>query len=740
MSQFAHGEVRRHNGVPTLFVDGRPLHGMTATSTAFAHPDVIQDFVRSGVEIMMIWIEIGIKCFKGPGQYDWRYAEQILTNFEQHAGDTKWIIRVRMGLQQLWWNEAFPAEVHQMAKSMATCNIASPVWRDQCCQMLRDFVAWLKTTRWAPRIFGFMLNAGSSEEWLIWDAAETTRGIYHEVYVREMRNWLRRRYENDESRLRQAWNDPAIAFDRAGPPTDGLIRKGSHIFGPYSLRDPKTERQAIDYYRFLNETLADNLIAICRATKEAAGAPIVVGGFHSYLWWESGVYSYIQEYGHGYIQRLVESPWIDFVSDITSYDNRYPGGPSGYLGLPHTLNLNNKLHYTEVDLVTHNSLPEGYRQAWQQLDSGSVPLRTAKPAIPDRAWQWKLNYCGRDPGEQAALFQREHLHNLVTGTPYWWFDIRGRDYQGEKNVATLARLSQIGKAAVGWDRRSISEVAFVLSEDTPMFQSQMNGELLRFELEHAHPLLIDLSTRGWGSAGVPFDRYELHDLVHPDFPGEQYKLMVFVNCAHISAKAAEGIRRWQNDGRVFAWTFAAGVIDDQTLDAALNEELIGMHLGWRYQRQQIHVLVDGPAHPLTTGGRACDFGTEGSVGPVFFVDDPNATPLGHLRDGGEVAYAVRDHGGWKSVYLSMLNFGPAILRNLTRFARGHVYCDSNDVVYANRSLLCLHSASGGAKSIRLPAPARVTDLWQNEVIAQRTDRIELEMPPYRTRMFRTEYA
>ena len=91
MSGFAHTEVRDCNGVPAMYVDGQPIHGMTATSCAFNDPAVIQDFVRSGCEIMMIWIEAGIHCWQGPGQYDWSYAEKKLALFEENSGDTKWL-------------------------------------------------------------------------------------------------------------------------------------------------------------------------------------------------------------------------------------------------------------------------------------------------------------------------------------------------------------------------------------------------------------------------------------------------------------------------------------------------------------------------------------------------------------------------------------------------------------------------------------------------------------------------
>ncbi len=726
-----------------MFVNDQALHGMTATSCAFNQAQVVEDFVSGGVEIMMIWIEAGIHCWLGPGKYDWSYAEQKLRFFAEHSGSTHWLIRVRLGLLNPWFGKTHPTEVHnpqtptEGERKMSVANIASPVWRDQVSQMLEDFTVWLKTTEWAPRIIGFMLNAGSTEEWLIFDTDKTCRGDYHPVYTRELRQWLGRRYNNDVDALREAWKSPGVTFETADCPK-GQVRNGSHIWGPFTLRDPAVDRPAIDYYHFLNETLADHLLHFCRAVKQAAGTPILCGGFHSYLWWETGVYSYIQEYGHGLIQRLCKSPDIDFVSDITSYDMRYPGGPSGYLGLAHTLNLNNKLHYTEVDLSTTQILEQSWQRAWAEMDPASARLASAEPAIPDPIWKWAKGYCGRDWEEQIAILQREHAHNLITGTPYWWFDIRKNNYQHPKLVQAMARLSEIGKQAVDWDRSSISEVAFVCSEQTPMYQSAMNGTLLRFEMESSHGLLLDGCNRGWGMAGIPFDTYELHDLAHDDFPGEQYKLIIFVNCGFISDRAAEGIRRWQRDGRVMTWTFVAGVLNETRIDPAMSADLIGMTLNWSKHRRNIRVLIEDDSHPLCVGGSALDFGIEGSVGPVMFVDDLAALPLGRLRDGGEVGFALRDHGDWKSVYLSMMNFGPALLRNLTRFARGHVWCESGDVIYANRSMICLHTASQGRKTITLPGRMRVTDLLDESSAAQTTNRITHLMPPYRTAIWRIE--
>ncbi len=51
--------------------------------------------------------------------------------------------------------------------------------------MLRAFTDWLRTTRWAPRIIGFMLNAGATEEWLVFNTGELYRGQYGTVIPRK---------------------------------------------------------------------------------------------------------------------------------------------------------------------------------------------------------------------------------------------------------------------------------------------------------------------------------------------------------------------------------------------------------------------------------------------------------------------------------------------------------------------------------------------------------------------------
>jgi len=74
-------------------------------------------------------------------------------------------------------------------------------------------------------------------------------------------------------------------------------------------------------------------------------------------------------------------------------------------------------------------------------------------------------------------------------------------------------------------------------------------------------------------------------------------------------------------------------------------------------------------------------------------------------------------------------------RGLARYAGAHVYCDINDVLMADSSIVGLHSIQSGKKHIRLPGKFKVTDLITGKRVAESTDRIEFELKSPDTRVF-----
>jgi len=66
-----------------------------------------------------------------------------------------------------------------------------------------------------------------------------------------------------------------------------------------------------------------------------------------------------------------------------------------------------------------------------------------------------------------------------------------------------------------------------------------------------------------------------------------------------------------------------------------------------------------------------------------------------------------------------------------------VYTEENDVVLAGRGPMTYHPASPGERSVFLPAPATVRDLFTRELLGESVTEIGLDFPQPGTRVLTT---
>ena len=92
-----------------------------------------------------------------------------------------------------------------------------------------------------------------------------------------------------------------------------------------------------------------------------------------------------------------------------------------------------------------------------------------------------------------------------------------------------------------------------------------------------------------------------------------------------------------------------------------------------------------------------------------------------------------------------LFYGGALLdakfvRETARAAGAHIYCDSDDNLYAGNGFVVIHAISPGAKTIHLPAPADVTDLFTGELLGRNVTEVSFAMDSFQTRVLITGNA
>jgi hypothetical protein len=188
---------------------------------------------------------------------------------------------------------------------------------------------------------------------------------------------------------------------------------------------------------------------------------------------------------------------------------------------------------------------------------------------------------------------------------------------------------------------------------------------------------------GLGRLGAPCEVYSFADVPRLDF--SQYKLVILPNLFVVNREKRQWLEeRICKGGRTVLWIYAPGIIFEGKYGENHIEELTGI-----------------------------SFGTEG--------------------------LPSRDMGQWRSVYSARPNVSPELLRRVAKEAGVHIYCETDEPLWANQRFVGFHTAGGGIRNFRLPKKvARVTELFSGKVVATETDQFEISLPAPCTVLFHLE--
>jgi hypothetical protein len=184
----------------------------------------------------------------------------------------------------------------------------------------------------------------------------------------------------------------------------------------------------------------------------------------------------------------------------------------------------------------------------------------------------------------------------------------------------------------------------------------------------------------------------------------------------------------KGQGHVLVWLYAPGVYREGRLDPAGMEELTA-----------VHIAMDPRPARLEVKTSSISYGASFDVAPVFFADDSRATVLGRLAD-GRAGLVRRDCGAWTTVYSSAPKLPATLLGELAKQAGVHCYLPQprpHDVIYANRSLVALCVSEPGPRTVVLPRPCDVFDLFDGaKPIATAARQFTVTLSRNQTKLFR----
>ncbi len=526
--------IKTHSGKPTLFIEGKPVPTMAYT-TYFEERACYGDFIRAGYRIFFVNVSFaslpinsavtGFAPFRA-GVFDTRDKPDY-TEFEKavrgilHECPNAYIFpRVHVSMPR-WWVNEHPNDVVDTKKGGQREILFSEAFRRDGAALLTELVEHVKTSDYAPRIAGWQLCAGQTQEWFHHDLFGSLCPAAEPFY----RAWAKETYGEENAIL----------------PTAEEFDGDEH--------DIITSENAKRYAAFCNIGTAKTLLAFANAVKETTDHSQVVGAFYGYSF-ELGS----SLWGTLALREVIDSPLIDFYSSPNAYTYGRRLGIDWADMMPiDSLKRRGKLAFIECDIRTHltksvqESRPGVIEDGIYPMTEGGKPTVWSGPATAALS---------------VEALRKSFAHQITRGSGIWWFDMWGGWYRDDMLMAELSRMHEIYAMTVQKTAPILPAEVVFFADERALLKTRPSAPI---SLATKHTRMIMSST------GVPFDLYMVEDA---EAILKNYKAAVFPAATpSVAAKRAMALceeygipyltaspeRTEPSIGEIFAFYKSAGV-------------------------------------------------------------------------------------------------------------------------------------------------------------------------------------
>lgn len=509
-------------------------------------------------------------------------------------------------------------------------SFSSPKWLSDASQALKRLIIHISQSKYADQIIGYHIAYGMCGETALWGGwrprSEKKRGDFGITNRKMFIKFGLEKY-GDEKTLLTKWGFDSIESITV-PSLNLRDAKKDNLRDLFY--DSENNLICLDYNEFVSTSNAKACEILCRTVKETTQGKAAAGVFYGYMYMPQAAYS-----GHLDIERVITSPYIDFLASPKAYFRTLAGDPGGEQCPSYSINKK-AVWLDEIDNWTH-------------LDTR-----------PERA---------KDFFETRTLILREGVKNLACNQGFWWMDLGEGWYDMPEIMELIADLSQVQKKINKKTHKSISEILLVVDENSVKSMSASYGITggLMYNLQSELKL-----------AGAPVDTLRLCDLYSCDL--SQYKMIVFANAFCVDEKLRE-ILQSNAHGKTYVWNYTAGILNPGfSLDNVKN--LTGFSVRefkhafkneeFGYKIKQYNFF---PVPELEL-----DFPL------IEIADDTESDILSHYPD-GKILCAQKEKDGSKSVLCTFPSLTASDFRKLAIDAGCTMFAPPNCTVYADNRII-----------------------------------------------------
>lgn len=679
------------SGTPRIFIDGQARYCLflsTAIGVKKQKGGIgdLSDFS----ETVIIQNSPANEWQIAPRKYDFSVIDREINNTLEV--DPEHLVILAIGLEPAsWWTQKYYEQIAcfsdgtQCFSYAATPSFASKIWLDDTVAALKALIGHLEKAPYASRMGGYLLTNGKSLEWQYWGGHESRKKKALVDYSEPMRKYFRQR------------------FGREMPAAGSRFKASRGVFF-----DPNTEADKIAANAVLSDVLADFMIVCINTVRNSLTIPKMIGVYYGYHFEYANLNWTRALCGHNDLARVLKEGRPDFIYSPNSYGYRQLGEAGGDMKPFSSIEQNGSLSILEDDTRTH-LIPYSYH---------------SQAVTPEQT----RNIMRRNMGMALCRGQNMCLVPLFGGN----------EFNSPEVISDLKTIKQAGIRTIERGNRRKAEIAVVVDEkggdylafadkiyrNYPRKEYRADGKVSHYNAETLELTgnLVSVQRARIAKIGAPVD-YILSSDVRRNIGN--YKLWIFLDTFTQNDSLSDAVARLRTGRNVLLWFYAPGVIRGKTFGAKNISRLIGINVR--------EISSGGSPEICLSNGRICGFPEDLPL--LYAPDDPSAKIIGTYAGTSLSAAAEKKTGEAKDVFWGGNVMSTALFRKYAKEAGVHIYCDSDDVLFAGFGYITFHAAFPGRKVIRLPENSTVRDLFSGEVLAEKTDRFSFDVGLHESRIF-----
>lgn len=694
-------EVRRIGNNVKLIVDGQVVNPI-AYMTYNPNKENYASFSRLGVNLFSfgvylgdqgINIESGIKPFrrgfyKSTNEYDFSEIDKDLERIT--SSNTKAYIIPRIYIDSpKWWEKENTDELALDAKGNSVRqSYASKKWRRDTLDAIFAFIDHINSSKWVSNVIGYQVAAGGTEEWQYHHKYPNQYIDYSQCNLINYISWLKSKYGEIEV-LNNEWNSKCTNFEEIKLPTP--FERSFSFNGV--LRDVIKEKHVIDFYTYHSYLIADTILFFCKRIKEYTDSKKLTGAFYGYV---CEIMS--NDYGHCGIDKVLSSKDIDFLASPNSYmEGRSPGIDWPYMSIVDSARLHGKLWFIESD--TRTSL--------------TTSLKEAMPEAAPKNSRYAFQGVWRGPSKSLSLsHMKKGFGKVLTGkVGTWWFDMWGGWFNDPEYLEFIESSTLIMENQLKEDVKTVAQVAVFIDPDAFHY----------FRTNHpvVHELIYN-QRKSLGLMGAPYHIYSTNDISSDTFDVDKYKLYIFLNNVHIKESTKKSIEdKVKKGNRTLLWVYLQDYISS-------SPSITDFNITYVKEASPIQAEYNGAIFPSALA--PCPKFSEGTL--------EEARVIATQKDSNIPVCAFKCFNEYTSVYCTVPGLPANLLTDIANLSGVHIYCYSQDVIYADSRYIFIHARTGGEKRIHLPFVAEVYEALSNTKISEPCTFIDFNIEQYDTKIFK----